>query len=43
MATEPAAARPDSRALIREMGHVHAGRTVLGFAATVIYLWASMI
>ena len=43
MATEPASAGPDSGALIRKWAKLHAGRTVLGFAATVIYLWASMI
>ena len=43
MATEPASAGPDSRALIQKWATLHAGRTVLGFAATVIYLWASMI
>jgi len=42
MATEPASAGPDSRALIRKWATLHAGRTVLGFAAILIFLWASM-
>ena len=42
MATEPASAGPDSRALIRKWATLHAGRTVLGFAAMLIFLWASM-
>jgi hypothetical protein len=42
MATEPASAGPDSRALIEKWAVLHAGRTALGFAATLIFLWASM-
>jgi Anthrone oxygenase len=42
MATEPASAGPDSRALIRKWATLHAGRTALGFAAILIFLWASM-
>jgi hypothetical protein len=42
MATEPASAGPDSRALIEKWGALHAGRTALGFAATLIFLWASL-
>ena len=42
MATEPASAGPDSRALIEKWAALHAGRTALGFAATLIFLWASM-
>jgi hypothetical protein len=42
MATEPASAGPDSRALIRKWAALHACRTALGFAATLIFLWASM-
>ena len=42
MATEPATAGPDSRALIEKWGALHAGRTALGFAATLIFLWASV-
>ena len=42
MATEPASAGPDSRALIRKWATLHAVRTALGFAAILIFLWASM-
>ena len=42
MATEPASAGADSRALIEKWAALHAGRTALGFAATLIFLWASM-
>jgi Domain of unknown function (DUF1772) len=42
MATEPVTAGPDSRALIEKWAALHAGRTALGFAATLIFLWASM-
>jgi hypothetical protein len=43
MATEPVNAGPDSRALIEKWASLHARRAVLGFAATLIFLWASMI
>ena len=42
MATEPASAGPSSRALIGKWAALHAGRTALGLAATLIFLWASM-
>jgi hypothetical protein len=42
MATEPATARSDSRALIKKWAALHAGRTALGFAATLIFLWVSI-
>jgi len=42
MATEPTNAGPDSRALIKKWAALHAGRTALGFAATLIFLWASV-
>jgi hypothetical protein len=42
MATEPASAGPGSRALIEKWAALHAGRTALGFVATLIFLWASM-
>jgi hypothetical protein len=42
MTTEPASAGPESRALIEKWAALHAVRTMLGFAATLIFLWASM-
>jgi Domain of unknown function (DUF1772) len=42
MTTEPARAGADSRALIEKWATMHAGRTALGFATTLIMLWASM-
>jgi Anthrone oxygenase len=42
MATETASAGPESRALIEKWGALHAGHAALGFAATLIFLWASM-
>ena len=42
MATEPASAGPESRRLIGKWAVLHAGRTALGFAATLIFLGASM-
>jgi hypothetical protein len=42
MTTEPAGAGADSRALIERWAALHAGRTMLGFVATLIFLWASM-
>ncbi len=42
MATDPASAGPESRALVEKWGGLHAGRTALGFAATLIFLWASL-
>jgi Anthrone oxygenase len=42
MMTEPAAAGPESRALIEKWAALHAGRTVLGCAATLLFLRASM-
>jgi hypothetical protein len=43
MATLPSNAGADSRRLIEHWAVLHAGRTALGFAATLIFLWASMI
>jgi hypothetical protein len=42
MATEPAAAGPESRALVERWGSLHAARTGLGLAACLAYLWASL-
>ena len=42
MAIDPAKAGPDSRALIHAWARLHAVRTVLGVAATIIFLWASL-
>jgi len=42
MALDPASAGPDSRKLITRWATLHAVRTVLGFAATLIFLWASL-
>jgi hypothetical protein len=42
MATEPASAGPETRALIETWARLHAGRTMIGVAATSIFLWASM-
>jgi hypothetical protein len=42
MAMEPTSAGRESRALIEKWGGLHAVRTGLGFAATIIFLWASM-
>jgi len=42
LATEPADAGPQSRALIETWGRLHAGRTVFGMSATLLYLWASL-
>jgi hypothetical protein len=42
MATEPASAGPATRTLIRRWAALHAVRTALGFAAVLIFLWASL-
>jgi hypothetical protein len=42
MATEPASAGPESRVLIERWAALHAGRSALGGAATLIFLWASI-
>ena len=38
----PANPPPESRSLVEKWGALHAGRTALGLAATLIFLWASM-
>jgi uncharacterized membrane protein len=40
MATDPARAGPDSRALVQKWSALHAVRTALGLAATLIFIWA---
>jgi len=42
MALDPASAGPDSRRLMDKWGRLHAGRTAMGLAATLIFLWASL-
>ena len=42
MAIDPVAAGPESRRLIEKWSSLHAVRTALGFAATLIFLWASL-
>jgi hypothetical protein len=42
MDLDPASAGPDSRKLIETWARLHAGRTALGVAATLIFLWASL-
>ena len=41
MAIDAAQAGPESRAVLRKWGNLHAVRTALGFGATLIFLWAS--
>ena len=40
MDTSPAAVTAETRRMIRRWGILHAGRSVLGFASTLIFLWA---
>jgi len=42
MAADSAAAGSESRAIIERWGSLHAGRTALGFAASLAFLWASL-
>lgn len=42
MSTDPASAGPDSRELLEKWSRLHAVRTALGFAATLLFLAASL-
>jgi hypothetical protein len=42
LAADPARAGAEERALVEKWGMLHAGRTVLGIAATLSFLWASL-
>jgi uncharacterized membrane protein len=42
LATDPAAAGGETRTLLEQWGKLHAVRTALGFAAMLVFLWASM-
>jgi Domain of unknown function (DUF1772) len=41
-ALNPANAGPTGRRLVQQWGRLHAVRSALGFAATLLFLWASM-
>jgi uncharacterized membrane protein len=43
MATDPADADADTRITIERWGRLHAVRTIFGFAATLVFLWASLL
>jgi Domain of unknown function (DUF1772) len=42
MATDPANADADTRITVERWGRLHAVRTIFGFAATLVFLWASL-
>ena len=42
MAMDPSLAGPDTRALIRTWGKLHAVRSILGGLATFMFIWASL-
>ena len=42
-ATDPAQAGAQTRALLEKWGTLHAGRTALGIASMLIFLWASIV
>jgi Domain of unknown function (DUF1772) len=41
-ATPPGSANAETRALVETWGKLHAVRSALGLAATLIYLWAAL-
>ena len=41
-AADPESAGRETRNLVKKWGALHAGRTALGVAATLVFLWASM-
>jgi hypothetical protein len=41
MDTPPEAATAETRPMIRQWGFLHGGRSALGLAATLIFLWAT--
>jgi uncharacterized membrane protein len=42
MAADPATAGAEARGLMERWGRLHMVRTVLGFAAVILFLWASV-
>jgi len=42
MTLVPTQPGPEARTLVKKWGSLHAVRTLLGFAAAMIFLWASL-
>ena len=42
LASDPAVAGPETEAMLRQWGNLHAGRMALGCLSTLIFLWASL-
>jgi hypothetical protein len=42
LAADPLRPGPDTAALVEKWGRLHGGRTALGVAASLSYLWASL-